>query len=172
MSTVHTDKSKVEISQNFVVFSEYMNFKVEFVRSVFGRNVSLKKSFRLCLTFRNMQEKLEKTISIICGCFYRVNTNTILLAQHCTVVKHHYLLKDTRSTLLNIKGQICKYFFMPLWVHLQIKPIQFTDFRTDDCIGESIKRKWSSGLFWADGAAEKNKIEGTPILKLAMVKRL
>ena len=26
MSTVHTDKSKVEISQNFVAISEYMNF--------------------------------------------------------------------------------------------------------------------------------------------------
>ena len=26
LSTVHTDKSKVEISQNFVAFSEYMNF--------------------------------------------------------------------------------------------------------------------------------------------------
>ena len=27
--TVHTDKRKVEISQNFVVFSEYMNFTLE-----------------------------------------------------------------------------------------------------------------------------------------------
>ena len=27
LSTVHIDKSKVEISQNFVDFSEYMNFK-------------------------------------------------------------------------------------------------------------------------------------------------
>ena len=26
LSTVHTDKSKVEISQNFVAFSEYTNF--------------------------------------------------------------------------------------------------------------------------------------------------
>ena len=26
LSTVHKDKSKVEISQNFVAFSEYMNF--------------------------------------------------------------------------------------------------------------------------------------------------
>ena len=26
--TVHTDKSKVEIAQNFVAFSEYMNFNV------------------------------------------------------------------------------------------------------------------------------------------------
>ena len=29
LSTVHTDKIKVEISQNFVAFSEYMNFKGE-----------------------------------------------------------------------------------------------------------------------------------------------
>ena len=27
LSTVHTDKRKVEISQNFVAFSEYINFK-------------------------------------------------------------------------------------------------------------------------------------------------
>ena len=27
LSTVHTDKSKLEISLNFVAFSEYMNFK-------------------------------------------------------------------------------------------------------------------------------------------------
>ena len=29
LSTVPTDKSKLEISQNFVAFSEYMNFKCE-----------------------------------------------------------------------------------------------------------------------------------------------
>ena len=29
LSRVHTDKSKVEISQNFVAFSEYMNFKCD-----------------------------------------------------------------------------------------------------------------------------------------------
>ena len=28
LSTVHTNKSKVEISQNFVAFSEYMNFTI------------------------------------------------------------------------------------------------------------------------------------------------
>ena len=30
LSTVHTDKSKVEISQNFVAFSEYMNFIITY----------------------------------------------------------------------------------------------------------------------------------------------
>ena len=30
LSTVHTDKSKVKIFQNFVAFSEYMNFKGAF----------------------------------------------------------------------------------------------------------------------------------------------
>ena len=30
LSTIHTDKSKVEISQNFVAFSEYMNFIYNF----------------------------------------------------------------------------------------------------------------------------------------------
>ena len=32
LSTVHTDKSKVEILQNFVAFSEYMNFKIQLER--------------------------------------------------------------------------------------------------------------------------------------------
>ena len=34
LSTVHTDKSNVKISQNFVAFSEYMNFD-----KGFGHNV-------------------------------------------------------------------------------------------------------------------------------------
>ena len=29
LSTVHTDKSKVEILQNFVAFSEYINFMMQ-----------------------------------------------------------------------------------------------------------------------------------------------
>ena len=36
--------------------------------------------------------------------------------------------------------------------------VLFTDFSTDECIEELIKQKWSSGLFWAGGAAEKKKL--------------
>ena len=36
--------------------------KVEFVCSFFGRNVSLKKSFRLCLTFTNISIQVEKSL--------------------------------------------------------------------------------------------------------------
>ena len=41
LSMVHTDKSKVEISQKFVAFSEYMNFKYkwEIAKSELGRSV-------------------------------------------------------------------------------------------------------------------------------------
>ena len=35
LSTVHTDKSKVEISQNFVAFSEYMNFILLVLECIF-----------------------------------------------------------------------------------------------------------------------------------------
>ena len=35
LSTVHTDKSMVEILQNFVAFSEYMNFKEQDSQSFF-----------------------------------------------------------------------------------------------------------------------------------------
>ena len=34
----------------------YHSSTVEFIRSFFGRNVGLKKTFRLCLTFRNAQD--------------------------------------------------------------------------------------------------------------------
>ena len=34
LSTVHTDKSKGKILQNFVAFSEYMNFYFEIITSV------------------------------------------------------------------------------------------------------------------------------------------
>ena len=33
----------------------YHSSKVEFIRSIFGRIVGLKKSFQLCLTFRDLQ---------------------------------------------------------------------------------------------------------------------
>ena len=37
LSTVHTDKCKVEISQNFVAFSEYMNFNsITIVTEIFS----------------------------------------------------------------------------------------------------------------------------------------
>ena len=42
----------------------YHSSKVEFVRSIFGRNVGLKESFRLCLTFSGL-EKLYATIVFI-----------------------------------------------------------------------------------------------------------
>ena len=35
LSAVHTDKSKVEISQNFVTFSEYMNFSMKSLAAIF-----------------------------------------------------------------------------------------------------------------------------------------
>ena len=50
-----------------------------FVRSLFGGNVSLKKSFRFCLTFRNMQEKLENTFFTL-FCFVITTANTIKIS--------------------------------------------------------------------------------------------
>ena len=41
LSTVHTDKSKVEISQNFVAFSEYMKFMYWYIRFFHGQNLSV-----------------------------------------------------------------------------------------------------------------------------------
>ena len=52
LSTVHTDKSKVDISQNFVAFSEYMNFTSDTLYTfktsqIFSKN--LEKSENLSL---------------------------------------------------------------------------------------------------------------------------
>ena len=41
--------------------------KVKFVRSFFGRNVSLKKSFRLCLTFTLLYNFCQKTSQFLGG---------------------------------------------------------------------------------------------------------
>ena len=34
LTTVYTVKSKVKISQNFVVFSEYMNFNIKYYKAI------------------------------------------------------------------------------------------------------------------------------------------
>ena len=49
LSTIHTDKSKVEISQNFVAFSDYMNFteKTLKVKNNFSCNKSKVRNFCL-----------------------------------------------------------------------------------------------------------------------------
>ena len=39
LTTVHTVKSKVNISQNFVAFSEYMNFKKQITQEFFSQNL-------------------------------------------------------------------------------------------------------------------------------------
>ena len=48
VSTVHTDKSKVEISQNFVAFSEYMNFKKKRLKSETCVSANYEKLFSCC----------------------------------------------------------------------------------------------------------------------------
>ena len=41
LTTVHTVKSKVKISQNFVAFSEYMNFRKPCTNSIIGQGLTL-----------------------------------------------------------------------------------------------------------------------------------
>ena len=70
------------------------------------------------LGFRNMQEKLEKTISIHFGCFYRVNTNTILLALHCgkaSLFAQGHKVNITEHKRANL--QILFYAFMSTYTN-------------------------------------------------------
>ena len=56
--------------------------------------------------------------------------------------------------------QVFLFLLLEYFTHLLFKR---TDFNTDECIGEFIKREWTYGLFWAGGAAEKKKGSG-PIM--------
>ena len=50
LTTVHTVKSKVEISQNFVAFSEYMNFILNFCLSLKSCNIQVNTTSRALCT--------------------------------------------------------------------------------------------------------------------------
>ena len=41
---------------------------------------------------------------------------------------------------------------------LKLKYIHYTDFSTDECIEEFIKRKWSSGLFWVGSELQRKNL--------------
>ena len=58
---------------------------------------------------------------------------------------------------LILKWKFCKIAHFFVSNPLAWRKVSITDFNTDECIGEFIERKWTSGLFWAVGAAEKKK---------------
>ena len=66
----------------------YHSSKVEFVCSFFGRNVSLKKPFRLCLTFSNITQqriyyiKLWRASKSPFAWFHPVITNNLVNSSH------------------------------------------------------------------------------------------
>ena len=74
----------------FVFVMRYHSNKVEFVRSVFGRNVGLKNSYQLCLIFKNKLQRNSinkilgfwSSIRIFDEIIYIVNEYKCRLAVH------------------------------------------------------------------------------------------
>jgi hypothetical protein len=56
LSTVHTDKRNVKISQNYVAFSEYMNFTIDPAPFPKRRNWSITKRLYLAQLFKHFGE--------------------------------------------------------------------------------------------------------------------
>ena len=120
--------------------------KVEFVRSFFGGNVYLKKSFRLFLTFTQIFLKFPKKLQDVT----KSSTSTI-------VPKDSEAAEATEA--LSYGGQISY----------------------DDIKRDQLLLKWEADMgtkytivvinAYFHLILNINKIEGTPILKLAMVKR-
>ena len=66
MTTVHTVKSYVKISQNFVAYSEYMNFKI--LSEIWEMVTSFFRGFTELRTVEDMEEgskKLEKSGDVL-----------------------------------------------------------------------------------------------------------
>ena len=79
------------------VHLRYHSSKVEFVRSFFGRNVGLKKSFRLCLTFSDLLAKKQ--------IFYLMVTWNLLKVYWYFRFRHdHYFHKETFSRKIQISN--------------------------------------------------------------------
>ena len=78
----------------------YHSCKVEFVRSFFGRQVSLKKQFRLCLTF-NFSQHFEDHSEVLNKRAGRISTKDyVLLSEHaCLHIRDFRATKYTDSVI-------------------------------------------------------------------------
>ncbi len=65
-------------------------------------------------------------------------------------------LKGYHGTLGNLSHN---FHFMWMLLHWRESSFFDTDFNTDECIEEFIKRKWTSGPCWAGGAAAKKNAQ-------------
>ena len=76
-------------------------------------------------------------------------------------IKYIYLF-DPHHLAKSVHNQRCghailksRFWQFSLIFRFDIHSVKTRDLSRDNCINEFIKRNWSSGLFWAVGAAEK-----------------
>ena len=132
LTTVHTDKSKVKILQNFVVFSEYMNFMNKYCFNVYNnwhsaigkgwgitqRRTSLwnpftKKAFKGCqfwdLLF--MEDPLQKWNNKICSPYKQKKHHFLVFYSFVHYKKYHEFQLPSKS-----QANFCKQ----TWVLYQL----------------------------------------------------
>ena len=96
--------------------------KVEFVCSFFGRNVGLKKSFRICLTFTNwVEDKLEGPLSEVWG-IETIISGLYIKSKKAKSSNHGYINLSNLFTFLVLNSQhvfLLETFFQCnfLWKH-------------------------------------------------------
>ena len=97
------DKSKVEISQNFVTFSEYMNFKNKQT-----------KSFQFLLTFRTKIRCLSRRLSALpCN-----NSHHTFLLQSKTRLRESNIQQDNFHFYIDFSYSDEIRYHMQLWIVL------------------------------------------------------
>ena len=86
---------------------------------------------------------LKPSISILSS-LVRGVSNVLFWIHCCSKTKH-------------LRRLVCGFEWLEILYNTRVK-CTYRDLSRDDWIKEFIKRKWSSGLFWAVGAAEKKKL--------------
>ena len=96
-------KSKVEISQNFVTFSEYMNFKNKQT-----------KSFQFLLTFRTKIRCLSRRLSALpCN-----NSHHTFLLQSKTRLRESNIQQDNFHFYIDFSYSDEIHYHIPIWIVL------------------------------------------------------
>ena len=126
LSTLHTDKSKVEISQNFVAFSEYVNFIAFFRKKRFGKRT---------VDFMGMQVSMPQYLRLVA-----LQEKVIQLDKILRKMKQY----KTEEELAQLP-QWQRYFFSKSNIHYRISPSAIIDSESIQPLSglhSDLKREW------------------------------
>ena len=110
--------------------SQQVNSQVEFVRSFFGRNVGLKKSFRICLTFTRCLHTAATQNFVLLEILCQITAAWFFVITRLLKAQLPYLIENFTS---NQSSMICN-----CWIYWNFK----------------VKKKWTNSgrLDMADGS--------------------